>query len=371
MESPFIFNKPVNVTEAIPRNNEVMKITELLTNKKNVLINEPPRCGKYSLIQQVIDKLKHDKYPFKLCTIDLFNIRTEADLLRAIRVSLINCFANSDLEKEKLEEDLMISFIHEMNEYKDLVLNLSEALASKFKTNIILYFIEFQEILNFENPDKTLKLLERVWRDHTGTTYLITGSQVNAMKQIFEKDSFFYRYIEKINFQQIPEHLFSEYIIKNFLKAGRVVSKELAAQIYNFTKGHPYYTQQLAEISFYKTKGFMTDQILHESYEDLLQCHMHEFKEKTSKLSLYQLNFLKAVIDGVTKFSETQTMEKYHFNSSANIVRLKEAVLKKEILSYDNEKWNFQDPIYKIWLEKVFWGSTPGTPGTSTCRSLS
>ncbi len=314
---PFIFNKPVNVTEAIPRNNEVMKITELLTNKKNVLINEPPRCGKYSLIQQVIDKLKHDKYPFKLCTIDLFNIRTEADLLRAIRVSLINCFANSDLEKEKLEEDLMISFIHEMNEYKDLVLNLSEALASKFKTNIILYFIEFQEILNFENPDKTLKLLERVWRDHTGTTYLITGSQVNAMKQIFEKDSFFYRYIEKINFQQIPEHLFSEYIIKNFLMAGRVVSKDLAAQIYNFTKGHPYYTQQLAEISFYKTKGFMTDQILHESYEDLLQCHMHEFKEKTSKLSLYRLNFLKAVIDGVTKFSETQTMEKYHFNSSA------------------------------------------------------
>ncbi len=355
MESPFVFNKPVAVADAIPRINEVNAITERLTKNKHVLVYEPPKSGKNSLMQQVFNKLKQDRYSFKVCNVDLFNVRSEADLLKAIRTSLVECFAKNDNEKEKLEDELMISYIHEMNEYRDLVLNLSEALASKFNTNIIIYFAEFQEILNFENPDKTLKLLERVWRDHTGTTYLITGSELNAMKQIFEIDKYLYRYAERVKMQQIPELLFSEFIIKNFLKAGRVVSRELVTQIYEFTEGHPYYTQQLAEISFYKTKGFMTEPILLESFDDLIQCHVHEFKAKTSRLSNYQLYLLKAIIDGVTRFSETQVMIDYHFNSSANIVRLKEATLKKEILCNEGAKLTFQDPIYKKWLKDFYF----------------
>lgn len=355
MESPFVFNKPVAVADAIPRINEVNSITERLTKNKHVLVYEPPKSGKSTLMKQVFNKLKQDRYSFKVCTIDLFNVRSETDLLKAIRTSLVECFASSEDEKEKLEDELMISYIHEMNEYRDLVLNLSEALASKFNTNIIIYFVEFQELLNFENPDKTLKLLERVWRDHTGTTYLITGSELNAMKQIFEKDKYLYRYAERVKLQQIPELQFSEFIIKNFLKAGRVVSRELVAQLYEFTEGHPYYTQQLAEISFYKTKGFMTEPILHESFDDLIQCHVHEFKAKTSRLSMYQLYLLKAIIDGVTRFSETQVMTDYHFNSSANVVRLKEATLKKEILCNEGVSWSFQDPIYKKWLKEFYF----------------
>jgi len=356
MESPFIFNKPVAVAEAIPRINEVNTISDRLTRKKHILVYEPPRSGKHSMIQQVLAKLRQENYKYTLCTIDLFNIRSEADLLRIIRTSLVECFTKSDTERERLEEDLMISYIHEMNEYRDLVLNLSEALASKFNTNIIMYFREFQELLNFDDPDKTMKLLERIWRDHNGTTYIITGSQVNAMKQIFEKDKYFYRYSERVKLQQIPEPLFAEYIIKNFLKAGRVVSRELVSQMYNFTKGHPYYTQQLAEISFYKTRGFMTPDIMQESFNDLIESHSHEFKEKTSRMSMYQLYLLKAIIDGVTKFSENQILVDYHFNSSANVVRLKEAAQKKEVLYNEGVTWTFQDPIYRIWLKKVFWG---------------
>jgi len=356
MESPFIFNKPVAVADAIPRINEVNTITDRLIRKKHILVYEPPKNGKYSMMQQVFSKLKQENHKYKLCKIDLFNVRSEADLLRVIRTSLVECFAKTDAERERLEDDLMISYLHEMNEYRDLVLNLSEALSSKFNINIIMYFIEFQELLNFEDPDSTIKLLERVWRTHTNTTYIITGSHVNAMKQIFEKDKYFYRFADRVKMQQIPEILFAEYIIKNFLKAGRVVSRDLVSMMYNFTNGHPYYTQQLAEISFYKTRGFMTQDILQESFDDLIQCHTHEFKEKTSRLSLYQLYLLKAIIDGVSKFSENKVLEEYHFNSSANVVRLKEAAQRKEILENEGPVWTFQDPIYKIWLKKIFWG---------------
>jgi hypothetical protein len=355
MESPFVYNKYVSGGNFVPRNGEITTLSERIRKKEHTLIYEPPKSGKYSLIQQVFIKLHQEGYNFTVCQVDLFNVRTENELLRKIRTSLINSFAHTLAEKERLEEDLMINFIREMSEYRDLVLNLPEALSLKFKTNIVLYFLEFQELLNFQNPDATISLLERVWLTHSHTAYLITGSKVNAMKEIFVNNKTFYRFAERVKLNPVEEKFFTEYIIKSFLKAGRVVSRELATQMYMLTEGHPYYTQQLAEIAYYKTKGFMTEAILNESFDDLTELHSHQFKEITGRLSMYQLSLLKAILDGVTKFSTQQVLDQYKFNSSANVVRLKEAAQKKEILEQDGENWYFLDPLFKCWLKRVYW----------------
>ncbi|MDD2426330.1 MAG: hypothetical protein PHU00_10010 [Bacteroidales bacterium] len=355
MDSPFVYNKFVSEGNFVPRNDEIDKICERIKQKEHTLIYEPPKSGKYSLIRQVFLRLKHEGYQFKTCSIDLFNVRTENELLKKIRTSLIESFSQTPQEKQKLEDDLMINHIREMVEYRDLVLNLPEALSLKFNTNIVLYFTEFQELLNFQTPDATISLLERVWLTHTSTTYLITGSKVNAMKDIFVNNKTFYRFAERVKLGPIDEKLFSEYIIKSFLKAGRVVSKDLASRLYRLTEGHPYYTQQLAEIAYYKTKGYMTEAILNEAFDDLTDLHSHHFREISGRLSLYQLNLLKSILDGVTKFSTQEVMEKYKFNSSANVVRLKDAVQKKEILEQEGENWYFLDPLFKSWLKRIYW----------------
>jgi len=356
MDSPFIFNKYVTGSNFVARASDLGTLVERIKKKEHILIYEPPKSGKRSLVQQVFIKLRQDSYNFTLCTINLFNIRTEAALLKSIRTSLVNSFANTESQIRQLEEDLMLDQIREMSEYRDLVLNLPEALSAKFNTNVVIYFQEFQELLNFKNPEDTIALLDRVWRSHTQTTYLITGSFVNAMKEIFVNNKSFYRFAERVKLAPIEEHLFSEFIIKNFLKAGRVVSKELATRMYNLTKGHPWYTQQLADIAYGHTKGFLTETILLEAFEELIDLHEYLFQQTTSRLSLYQLNFLKAILDGVVKFTH-EVLAEYQFNSSANVVRLKEAVQKKEILEQDGESWIFLDPLFKIWLKRVYWRS--------------
>lgn len=357
MDSPFIFNKYVTGSNFVARASDLGTLVERIKKKEHILIYEPPKSGKRSLVQQVFIKLRQDSYNFTLCTINLFNVRTEAALLKSIRTSLVNSFANTESQIRQLEEDLMLDQIREMSEYRDLVLNLPEALSAKFNTNVVIYFQEFQELLNFKNPEDTIALLDRVWRSHTQTTYLITGSFVNAMKEIFVNNKSFYRFAKRVKLAPIEEHLFSEFIIKNFLKAGRVVSKELATRMYNLTKGHPWYTQQLADIAYGHTKGFLTETILLEAFEELIDLHEYLFQQTTSRLSLYQLNFLKAILDGVVKFSNHEVLAEYQFNSSANVVRLKEAVQKKEILEKDGESWIFLDPLFKIWLRRVYWRS--------------
>lgn len=357
MDSPFIFNKYVTGSNFVARASDLGTLVERIKKKEHILIYEPPKSGKRSLVQQVFIELRQDSYNFTLCTINLFNVRTEAALLKSIRTSLVNSFANTESQIRQLEEDLMLDQIREMSEYRDLVLNLPEALSAKFNTNVVIYFQEFQELLNFKNPEDTIALLDRVWRSHTQTTYLITGSFVNAMKEIFVNNKSFYRFAKRVKLAPIEEHLFSEFIIKNFLKAGRVVSKELATRMYNLTKGHPWYTQQLADIAYGHTKGFLTETILLEAFEELIDLHEYLFQQTTSRLSLYQLNFLKAILDGVVKFSNHEVLAEYQFNSSANVVRLKEAVQKKEILEKDGESWIFLDPLFKIWLRRVYWRS--------------
>jgi hypothetical protein len=64
---------------------------------------------------------------------------------------------------------------------------------------------------------------------------------------------------------------------------------------------------------------------------------------------------LKAVLDGVVRLSASEVIEKYHLNSSANVRRVKDALKKKEIITF-NEKDEpmLLDPLFEYWMNKYF-----------------
>ena len=70
----------------------------------------------------------------------------------------------------------------------------------------------------------------------------------------------------------------------------------------------------------------------------------------------YQLYFLKAVFDGITKVSSSDVIERYRLNSSANVHRIKEALTKKEVISIDAQDTpTIIDPIFRLWLERFYF----------------
>lgn len=65
------------------------------------------------------------------------------------------------------------------------------------------------------------------------------------------------------------------------------------------------------------------------------------------------MNFLKAVIDGVhSKFSSKEIIQKYNLGTSANIVRLKSALLQKELIDTDGKETVLADPVFGLWFKK-------------------
>lgn len=376
MDSPFVYNKFVTGSDFVSRTTELNLLVNMLRQKQHCLIFEPPKSGKRSIVQQAMMRLQKESDNLTPVNINLFNVRTLNALLKKLTNSLFAAFANTPSEWKELANQTLgeIPFTIVGNEFSNKkihieynaeltqkqkvhILNLGQILAEKSRTTILIYFEEFQEINLHADSRDTFKLMEGTWAKQSDCTYLITGSFVNSMKEIFDEEKFFYNFAERIKLDPIDEKSFCEYIIKGFLKAGRVVSKELAAHLYRFTQGHPWYTQQVADIAFGLTKGYMTEQIAEQSFALLMELHSHRFHEITARLSLFQLNLLRAITDGVDKFSSAETLENYDLQSSANVNRLKDALQKKEVITIDKTRGTatFLDPLFGTWLKAIYF----------------
>ena len=73
-------------------------------------------------------------------------------------------------------------------------------------------------------------------------------------------------------------------------------------------------------------------------------------------LTDHQISLMRAVVDGVVRFSASDVIEKYRLNSSANVRRVKDALKKKEIITF-NEKDEpvILDPLFEYWITKYFF----------------
>ena len=66
-----------------------------------------------------------------------------------------------------------------------------------------------------------------------------------------------------------------------------------------------------------------------------------------------QLYFLQAIIDGETVFGQ-ENLKKYKLGTSANIIRIKAALVSKEIIDITT-KIEIQDPVFKLWLKEDYF----------------
>lgn len=79
---------------------------------------------------------------------------------------------------------------------------------------------------------------------------------------------------------------------------------------------------------------------------------MNELFEKKS-LTTYQMNFLRAIIDGVhSEFATQEVIHKYQLSSSANVSIVKRALIKKELIEIKKRRVVIPDPVMKVWLKK-------------------
>ena len=180
---------------------------------------------------------------------------------------------------------------------------------------------------------------------------------VNAMKLIFEEKRYFYRQVNHVALSKVDSKEIIEYVVRGFLSGmGKSFDRKLAMGACELFKSNLWYINHLAAICDALSKGFVTETMMTDALESMISVHQIRFMSIVNDLTDHQLSLLRAVLDGVVKFSASDVIEKYHLNSSANVRRVKDALKKKEVITF-NEKDEplVIDPLFEYWLRRTYF----------------
>ena len=371
MEKPFVFGVATSGDNVTDREKETQRLLLNFTHGVNTILISPRRWGKTSLVKKVA-QLAQTKTR-KIVYLDIFSCRTESEFYRLFATSVLKQTSSKwdewvENTKQFLAHinpkisigtdpmnDFSISFEYSMQDNAgNDILQLPEKIAIEKGIQIVICIDEFQQISDFEDSKTFQKKLRTVWQLQQHVSYCLFGSKKHLMNELFEKKNLpFYKFGDAIYLTKIETKYWIEYICKRFENTGKHISPELAKEICRLVDNHSSYVQQLAWLLWIRTTDIATEEQLTHALEDLLDQNNILFQSETENLSAYQMNFLKAVIDGIhSKFSSKEIILKYNLGTSANIVRLKSALLQKELIETDGKEIILADPVFGVWFKK-------------------
>jgi hypothetical protein len=213
---------------------------------------------------------------------------------------------------------------------------------------------EFQQIANFKDSKEFQKKLRGVWQHQHIVSYCLYGSRKHLLNELFEKQNYpSYKFGDIIHLDKISENEWIDYIMNRFQVTEKYISKEQASGICKWVESHSSYVQQLSWLVWLRVNKQTTSDDLLMGLNDLIEQNSLLYQREVEYLSAYQMNFLKAISNGVTKeFNRKSILETYNLGTSANITRLKKSLIDRELIDYNKDGFYFTDPVFKLWFKK-------------------
>lgn len=377
MDKPFVYDNYVTGRSFVGRKTDCNILGNLLEAGEHVVMYDSPKSGKMSVIQQTLFNLRSKGKQFMVIHVNMFNVRTIRDFLIKYGTAVIRpLFSTAEEYSEVIStylEGTHFAFDPERFAVAEEVVSLTDGpdaddiekmfrlpfrLAADKGVTFYVIMEEFQNLMNDDDYERALKMMEKVLAEKAGNVSVIfTGSRVNAMKSIFAERKFFYRQVEYLPLQKVDDAEIAEYIVRGFMISGKVVERELIMGACELFRGQMWYLNHFISICDNLTKGYINEGILLQALKSLISIHEPRFMSIVNDLTDHQLSLLRAVLDGVTRFSASDVIEKYHLNSSANVRRVKDALKKKEVITF-NEKDEpvVLDPLFEYWIGKYYFG---------------
>lgn len=370
---PFIFGIATSGDNFTDRKKETEHLLLNFQHGVNTVLISPRRWGKTSLVQKVCRLAQSDK--LKVVYLDIFSCRSDKEFYNAFATAIIKqtsskfeewldnakLFLSRITPKISIGPDPMTDFsisleMNPKSEDIDEILQLPEKIAQKKNCSIVICIDEFQQIAEFSDSKTFQKRLRTVWQLQKNVSYCLFGSKKHLMNELFENKSYpFYKFGDAIYLQKIGTQDWVEYICNRFSVTGKQISEQLAERISQAVDNHSSYVQQLAWLVWIHTDKIATEKDFESAYQDIIDQNTPLFEKQTESLTTYQMNFLRAVLDGVhSEFTKQEILNKYQLGTSANISIVKRALEKKELIEIEKRKISIPDPILKEWLRREF-----------------
>ena len=380
MDTPFIYDRFVTGKNFLGRKMDCTILSNFLAAGEQVMMYGRPKSGKMSVVQQTLFNMRLSGRQFMVAHTSLANVRTLEQFLLKLGTSVIKSMSStaeeySSIVARHLEgthfvfdralfathgEVVSLNWTPDMNDVAQM-LRLPQRIAQEQGKSYYVILEDFHNLLRMDECEEVFKEMNRLFsvRDYSNqvsSSYLMIGSHVNAMKLIFEEKKYFYRQVEYLPLTPLDERDIIDYIVKGFMVSGKVIDKNLALGACKLFRCDMWYMNHLVSICDTLTRGYINEAVMMDALKMLISIHEPHFQSIVDDLTDHQLSLMRAVLDGVVRFSASEVIEKYALNSSANVRRVKDALKKKEVLTF-NEKDEpvILDPLFEYWLEKHFF----------------
>ena len=379
MDTPFPYSQHVTGKQFVGRKGDVKLMGNLLSQGEHICLYEPPKSGITSLIQQALFDMRLGGKAFSVGQMSALNIHTPEAFLLRFGSTVLRTVASTPDEYLSLTGRYLegTHFVFDPRSYADggqvlslgweldredvmAMLSLPFRLAADRKERLILIVDQFHCLGQLPDPDLILRPLDAVLREQQldGRLFnlILCGAGVNAMKAIFETSLLFHRVVDRVRLSALGEQELSDHMQRGFLSGGKVVNQDLILGACRLLRCHPWYVNHFAAICNSMSRGYIMEPVFVDALGCLISIHQPRFTEMVTGLTTHQVNLLQATLCGITRFSAADVIRSYGLNSSANVKRVKDALMKKEILLFDDSDTpSLQDPLFEYWLKKYYF----------------
>ena len=367
---PFVFGRIVDKENFVDREADRERLSRNFRSLVNTTIISPRRWGKSSLVQKVAEDLVSTDPSVRVCMIDIFTVRSEAEFYAHL--------AHGVMKVTMTKWDEWVEAAHQFMSHlrptvaisagqtpeitldvdwqkaqadPDEVLDLAEKIAESKRIQLVICVDEFQAIADFPDSVAFQRKLRSHWQQHQRVAYCLYGSKRHMLMDIFSNpDLPFFQFGDIMILEKIDNAIWGEFIAHRFADTGKLITSEQGRYIAALVDNHSYYVQQLAQQAWFRSDTVCTAQIIDAAMADLTNQLSLLFQGVVGSLTARQLGFLRAVVNQEPQLSSKQTILRYDLGTSANVQRIKESLVTREIIDVEGRDIQILDPVFKHWF---------------------
>jgi hypothetical protein len=367
----FLYGVSVGGDNFTDRVKETRRLKMNFENGLNVILISPRRMGKTSLVKHVAQQV--DKDIVQMVYIDIYDCRSEYDFYNKFAEAMMTQTA-SKIEaaldnvrqflarltpKVSVNPDPSLEYSFSLGitpkDYSpEEILSLPERMASRIGKHIVVCIDEFQQVGEWPDSLTVQKRMRGAWQHHTHASYCLFGSRQHMMNQLFQNKRMpFYQFGEPNYLQPIPTEEWVPFIQSKFEKQGLYIDEPYVQQICSIVGNQSSYVQQLSWDVMLNTEKAVTNETIQAGVEDLLIQCTPLFMEQTGGLSSFQLNMLRAIVDGQhSQWTSQEVISKYNLGTKSNVTKMQKTLIERDFIVATEEGLYLSDPVMGLWLQR-------------------
>ena len=370
MKNPFVTNGYAGAEYFCDRAQETEILRELLVNENNIALISPRRIGKTDLIWHVFDNPEIQKN-YHCFVVDIYATKNLSDFVNMLGKALVDELRPKGRKAWEKFVNMVASLRSEISfdisglpvwgmglgSIKNPTVTLDEIFAYLGKADkpCLVAIDEFQQITRY--GDETIEATIRTYVQRcTNAHFIFSGSQRHMMNGMFTSPSRpFYQAVTIINLQPLDLHVYTDFCVNKFEKAGKHLDKAVVALLYERFEAVTSYMHRVMNVLFSRTDTGATCVVsmVDEAVEFIIRLSSDTYESLFYQMPEKQRSlFLAIAREGKAKeVTGGAFIKRNKLNSASSVSSALKGLLDKDFITEDKNVYSVYDQFFALWLK--------------------